>query len=143
MAHNSVAMFFLAFTMMQQLSPGQYDPWNAWGRRVRPPHGIETMPIRQSHVQQDDVHSSLRKMNLSFAHAQEVRQFETVRPLSLNISRSKRTSPASSSTRRTWSAFSFMSVATEGYTELGLSFPTCGSRSRGLSARVRAIARGY
>ncbi len=54
MAHNSVAMFFLAFTMMQQLSPGQYDPWNAWGRRVRPPHGIETMPIRQSHVQQDD-----------------------------------------------------------------------------------------
>jgi hypothetical protein len=82
MAHNSVAMFFLAFTMMQQLSPGQYDPWNAWGRRVRPPHGIDTMPIRQSHVQQDDVHSSLRKMNLSFAHAQEVRQFETVRPLS-------------------------------------------------------------
>jgi hypothetical protein len=73
-------------------------------------------------------------MNLSFAHAQEVRQFETVRPLSLNISRSKRTSPG---------AFSFMSVATEGYTELGLSFPICGSRSRGLSARVRAIARGY
>ncbi len=36
-----------------------------------------------------------------------------------------------------------MSVATEGYTELGLSFPMCGSRSRGLSARVRAIARGY
>src|SRR6266567_3403366 len=61
----------------------------------------------------------------------------------LNISRSKRTSPALSSTRRTWSAFSFMSVATEGYTELGLSFPMCGSRSRGLSARVRAIARGY
>jgi hypothetical protein len=39
------------------------------------------MPIRQSHVQQDDVHSTFRKMNLGFTHAQEVRQFETVRPL--------------------------------------------------------------
>src|ERR1700737_5484078 len=40
------------------------------------------MTIRQSHVQQDDVHSTFRKMSLGFAHAQEVRQFETVRPLS-------------------------------------------------------------
>src|ERR1700688_3688228 len=37
------------------------------------------MPIRQSHVQQDDVHSSFRKMNHGFAHAQEVRQFEAAR----------------------------------------------------------------
>src|ERR1700730_260130 len=36
------------------------------------------MPIRQSHIQQDDVHATFRKMNDGFAHAQEVRQFETV-----------------------------------------------------------------
>src|ERR1700732_5067779 len=35
------------------------------------------MPIRQSHVQQDDVHSTLGKMCLGFPQAQEVRQFET------------------------------------------------------------------
>src|SRR6202022_1737303 len=52
-----------------------------WRRRVRPPHGIETMPIRQSHVQQQDVHSTFRKMNLGLTQAQEMRQFETVRPL--------------------------------------------------------------
>src|ERR1700733_14454636 len=37
------------------------------------------MPIGQSHVQQDNVHSTFRKMNLRFTHAHEVRQFETVR----------------------------------------------------------------
>src|ERR1700730_11374927 len=40
------------------------------------------MPIRQSHVQQNDVHSTFRKMGLGFAHAQEGRQLETLRPFS-------------------------------------------------------------
>jgi hypothetical protein len=44
-------------------------------------HSIETMTIRQSHVQQDNVHSTFRKMDLGFTHAQEVSEFETVWPL--------------------------------------------------------------
>ena len=45
---------------------------------MRPPHGIETMPIRQSQVQEDDVHSTLREMGLGFTHAQEMRKLESV-----------------------------------------------------------------
>ncbi len=36
------------------------------------------MPLRQSHVQQDNVHSTFRQMNLGFMHAQEVRQIEAI-----------------------------------------------------------------
>src|ERR1700676_2146786 len=49
---------------------------------MRPPHGIETTFIRQSHVQQDDVRSAFRQVNHGFTHAREVRQFETPRSLS-------------------------------------------------------------
>ena len=45
---------------------------------MRSPNSIEPVPIGQSHVQQDNVHSTLRKMSLGFAHAQAMRQFETV-----------------------------------------------------------------
>jgi len=48
---------------------------------VRSPHGVESMRIRQSHVQQDYVHAAFRKMNHGFTHAQQVRQFETARSL--------------------------------------------------------------
>src|SRR6266446_7110337 len=37
------------------------------------------MRIRQSQVQQGDVHSTFREMNHRFTHPQEVRQFEIVR----------------------------------------------------------------
>src|SRR6202035_4209496 len=39
------------------------------------------MPIRQSHVQQDNVRPTFYKMSLGFTHAQVMRQFETIRSL--------------------------------------------------------------
>jgi hypothetical protein len=67
---------------------------------MRLPHCIEVMSVRQSHVQQHHVYTAFPQMNHDFAHGFSV----------LNISRSKQASPALSSTRRTWSALSFMSV---------------------------------
>src|ERR1700678_1094991 len=43
-----------------------------------PAHGIETMSVRQSQIQQDDIHSTLRKMGLGITHTQKVRQLEGV-----------------------------------------------------------------
>src|ERR1700686_1867877 len=45
---------------------------------MRPSYSIETMSVRQSHVQQDDIDSTFRKMNHGFAHAHQVRQFEAI-----------------------------------------------------------------
>jgi hypothetical protein len=59
----------------------QHNHWDAWRYRVRPPHSFETMTIRQSHVQKDDIHRALRKMNLGVTHAHQMRQFETARSL--------------------------------------------------------------
>src|ERR1700682_4877168 len=59
----------------------QHDHRHVWGRRVGPTNRIEAMPIRQAHVQQDDVHSTFRKVNLGLSEAQEVRQFEAARLL--------------------------------------------------------------
>ena len=45
---------------------------------MRPANRVESVAVGQSHVQQDDVRSTFRKMNLGFTHTQEVSQFETV-----------------------------------------------------------------
>src|ERR1700722_10208242 len=57
---------------------GQHDHRDVWGDSACPPYRIETMAIRQPHVQQDNIHSTLRKMCLGFTQAQEVSQIETV-----------------------------------------------------------------
>jgi len=48
---------------------------------VRLPHGFETISVWQSHVQQHHVYTAFPQMNHGFAHAREVRQFETARLL--------------------------------------------------------------
>src|ERR1700689_5457413 len=48
---------------------------------MRPANRVESVAVGQSHVQQDDVRSTFRKMNLGFTHEQKVSQFETVGPL--------------------------------------------------------------
>src|ERR1700683_1492584 len=48
---------------------------------MRPAHGLNSMPVRQSHVQQENIHSTFRKVTLSFMHTHDVLQFETIRLL--------------------------------------------------------------
>src|ERR1700677_2144170 len=61
----------------------QYDQRDVRSRRVRTLHRLQAMPIRQTHVQQSDVHATLRKVTLGFTHTQEVRQLETALLLTL------------------------------------------------------------
>ena len=54
----------------------EHDYRDIRGHRVRLLHGFEAMCVRQSHVQQDDVHPTFREVNQGFTHAQDVSEFE-------------------------------------------------------------------
>jgi hypothetical protein len=41
----------------------QHNERNIGGNRSRSTHGVQSMAIRQSHIQQHDVHAAFRKMN--------------------------------------------------------------------------------